>query len=70
MNPFSLKNGYWESQPENAHLKPVGDREPTIGPPCERGGEIVDYTIGLCSCGQCQTPRPDWASSELPGGDT
>lgn len=27
---------------------------------CPRGGEIVDYCIGLCSCGECPTPRPDW----------
>lgn len=39
---------------------------PTIGPACPRGGEIVDYCIGLCSCGECPTPRPDF---ELPASD-
>lgn len=29
---------------------------------CEHGGEIVDYTIGLCSCGECPTPRPGWVA--------
>ncbi len=38
------------------------DTFPAVGPACERGGEIVDYMIGLCSCGQCPTPRPDWAA--------
>lgn len=28
--------------------------------PCPHGGEIVDSTIGLCSCGKCPTPRPGW----------
>ena len=27
---------------------------------CENGGEIVDASIGLCSCGKCPTPRPDY----------
>lgn len=31
---------------------------------CPRGGEIVDYCIGLCSCGECPTPRPDWSDGE------
>ena len=29
---------------------------------CPRGGEIVDYTIGLCSCMECPTPRPGWVA--------
>lgn len=27
---------------------------------CENGGEIVYASIGLCSCGKCPTPRPDY----------
>jgi len=27
---------------------------------CPRGGEIVDFTTGMCSCGECPTPRPGW----------
>lgn len=27
-------------------------------PLCPQGGEIVDYAIGLCSCGTCPTPAP------------
>jgi hypothetical protein len=51
-----------------------GPLDDTIGPACERGGEIVDYTIGLCSCGQCPTPRADWCGcidvmSGQPGRD-
>lgn len=38
-------------------------KEATYGMACERGGEIVDYTIGLCSCGKCPVPRPDWAEA-------
>lgn len=56
MNQFAL--------PEGASHYPMDPREPTYGPACPRGGEIVDYCIGLCSCGQCPTPRPDWTDQE------
>lgn len=36
----------------------------TFGTACPRGGEIVDYTIGLCSCMECPTPRPDFVPRE------
>lgn len=29
---------------------------PRVWGNCPRGGEIVDYTIGLCSCGECPIP--------------
>jgi hypothetical protein len=29
---------------------------------CPRGGEIVDFTIGMCSCMECPTPRPGWVA--------
>lgn len=54
------------SPDEAGTVSNLSDTEETIGPACPRGGEIVDYCIGLCSCGECPTPRPDF---ELPASD-
>lgn len=42
-------------------------RRPRVWGNCPRGGEIVDYTIGLCSCGEC--PIPGTGQREAGSGD-
>lgn len=46
-----------EERPETALPAPPVPLSPWAF--CPNGGEIVDYKLGLCSCGACPTPRPD-----------
>jgi hypothetical protein len=54
----TMTPGLFAEQPASFVDRPA--RRPRLRSSCPRGGEVVDYTIGLCSCGECPTPCDGW----------